>query len=101
VGKLQAVFHIEWDTTPGNTFQGFYYYPPRGRERTYRLDGKFTTDGGLVLREFTRKADGTEELSATCYLIKRSSGERAIFEGTMENTDGRKLPMSFSRTGLD
>ena len=96
VGKLDAVFLIEWDKTNG-VVEGYYYYPARGRERTYRLAGTNPKPGVLVLQEFSPKDGGGEVLSASCRLTKRVSGSRVIWEGTMNNTDGRVLPMSFSR----
>lgn len=97
VGKLEAVFLIEWDGEPNNTLNGFYYYPSRGRELKYRLTGTNPKPGVLVLQEFTTTANGGEVLSATCRLTKRVSGGRVIWEGRMNNIDGRVLPMSFSR----
>lgn len=97
VGKLDAIFFIEWDGEPNNTLDGFYYYPSRGRNLRYRLSGTNPKPGVLVLQEFTTKATGGEVLSATCRLTKRVSGDRVIWEGKMNNTDGRVLPMSFSR----
>jgi hypothetical protein len=97
VGKLDAVFFIEWDEYPGNTLDGRYYYPSRGRDRMYRLAGKLPKPDVLLLEEFTPKAGGSETPSATCRLTKRVSGDRIIWEGTMRNADGRELPMSFSR----
>ena len=97
VGKLDAIFIIEWDTTPGNTLQGSYYNPARGRDRMYRLSGKFVNDRTLILQEFTPQKGGGDELSATCRLTKRVTADRIIWEGTMNNTDGRKLDMMFSR----
>ena len=97
VGKLDAIFLIEWDGEPNNTVNGFYYYPSRGRELKYRLTGTNPKPGVLVLQEFTPTANGGEVLSASCRLTKRVSGGRVIWEGTMNNTDGRVLPMWFAR----
>jgi hypothetical protein len=97
VGKLDAIFLIEWDGEPNNTLNGFYYYPSRGRHLQYRLSGTNPKPGVLVLQEFTATANGGDVLSATCRLTKRVSGDRVIWEGKMNNTDGRVLPMSFSR----
>lgn len=98
VGKLDAIFFIEWDGEPGSTLQGLYYYPSRGRDRLYLLTGTNPKPGVLLLQEFTPTAGGGEVHSASCRLTKRVSGDRIIWEGTMNNTDGRVLPMSFSRT---
>lgn len=97
VGKLDAVFLIEWDGEPNNTLLGYYYYPSRGRDRMYRLTGTNPKQGVLLLQEYSPTTSGGEVLSANCRLTKRESKERIIWEGRMDNTDGRSLPMSFSR----
>ena len=97
VGKLEAVFLIEWDGEPNTALNGIYYYPSRGRKLKYRLTGTNPKPGVLILQEFTPTAYGGEVLSANCRLSKRISGDRIVWEGTMKNTDGRVLPMSFSR----
>jgi hypothetical protein len=96
VGKLQAIFFIEWAGT-GNPVAGYYYYPSRGRAKTYKLTGTNPKQGVLTLQEFTPKEDGTYEHSASCRLSKRVTDSRIIWEGKMNNTDGRVLPMKFSR----
>jgi len=96
VGKLEAVFFLEWDDH-NKIVNGYYYYPARGRHRTYRLEGTNPQPGVLLLREFTPTATGGEELSANCRLAKRVKGGRVIWEGEMHNTDGRALKMTFSR----
>lgn len=96
VGKLEAVFLLEWDDH-NKIVNGYYYYPARGRHCAYRLDGTNPQPGVLLLREFTPTAAGGEELSANCRLAKRVKGGRVIWEGEMHNTDGRALKMAFSR----
>jgi hypothetical protein len=95
VGKLEAVFFIEWAGV-GNPVEGHYYYPSRGKETRYKLKGSNPKDGVLLLEELTKK-DGIWKLSATCRLAKRAAEGRVVWEGTMNNTDGRELEMSFSR----
>jgi len=96
VGKLPATFVLEWDS--GNReVRGYYFHPSRNPQKKYKLDGSNPEDGVLDLREFSSDATGTERLTANCTLIKRVSDNRIIWEGTMNNTDGRVLPMSFSR----
>lgn len=97
VGKLDAVFMIEWDDSPNSTLHGHYYYPSRGRDRMYRLVGNIPEPDVLILQEFTPKSGGGETMSSTCRLTKRLDGGRTVWEGTMRNTDGRVLPISFSR----
>ena len=96
VGKLQAIFFIEWTGT-GNAIEGYYYYPSRGRAKTYKLKGTNPKEGVITLQEFTPKEDGSYEHSASCRLTKKASKGRITWEGTMNNTDGRKFPMKFSR----
>ena len=96
VGKLQAVFFIEWTGT-GNAIEGYYYYPSRGRAKTYKLKGTNPKQGVITLQEFTPKEDGSYEHSASCRLTKKVSDSRISWSGTMNNTDGRTFPMKFSR----
>ena len=96
VGELQAIFFIEWTGT-GNPVEGYYYYPAKGRAKTYKLTGSNPKAGVLILQEFTPQEDGSYELSASCRLTKKVSDRRIIWEGTMNNTDGRTFPMEFSR----
>jgi len=97
VGKLDAIFLIEWDGEPNNTLQGYYYYPSRGRDRMYRLTGTNPKQGVLLLQEYSPTSSGGEVLSANCRLIKRETKDRIIWEGRMDNTDGRSFSISFSR----
>jgi hypothetical protein len=87
VGKLKAVFDIEWggDKSVGGT----YRYPSR-KGVVYTLDGEFAADGKLVLREYT---DGT--LTAVMMLRNTSVADKLRWSGTMKNTDGRELDMWF------
>lgn len=96
VGNLPAIFFIEWTGT-GNPVEGYYYYPSRGRAMTYRLTGTNPVDGVLTLQEFTPQKDGGYLHSASCRLTKRVTASRVVWEGQMNNTDGRVLPMRFSR----
>jgi hypothetical protein len=93
VGKLDAIFSLEIAAT----VDGHYYYPSRGKEKTYILKGTNPKDGVLVLQEYTVAANGDRVLSANCRLTKRVTESRIIWEGTMTNTDGRVLPIRFSR----
>ena len=96
VGKLQAKFLLEWDSL-NRRVSGHYFYPSRNPQKKYRLDGNNLQDGVLNLREFSPDAAGNEQMTANCSLQKRLDGDRVIWEGTMNNTDGRVLPISFSR----
>ena len=96
VGRLDAVFFIEWGGV-GNPVSGYYYYPSRGRAKTYKLEGGNPKEGVLNLKEFTIGEDGGMAESANCRLTKSVEGNRVVWKGTMNNTDGRKLPIEFSR----
>lgn len=96
VGKLRAKFVLEWDSA-NRRVSGHYYHPTRNPQKKYRLDGNNPQDGILSFREFSPDASGNERLTANCTLRKRLDGDRIVWEGTMKNTDGRVLPMLFSR----
>lgn len=96
VGKLRAKFVLEWNSS-NRKVSGHYYYPSRNPQKKYRLDGNNPQDGVLTLREFSPDSSGNERLTANCTLRKRLDGDRIVWEGTMNNTDGHVLPMSFSR----
>ena len=96
VGNLEAVFFIEWSGV-GNPIDGYYYYPSRGSKKRYKLKGSNPKDGELLLTEFTPTGSGAFKTTARCSLTKRVTESRILWEGTMNNTDGRELPMEFSR----
>ena len=96
VGRLEAVFFIEW-SGDGNLIDGSYYYPARNPEVRYKLKGSNPQDGVLLLNEFTPKGGGSYKLTAKCRLTKQVTGSRIVWKGQMSNTDGRKFPMRFSR----
>lgn len=82
VGKLPAVFNLTLDYT-NRKISGTYYYPTR-KNQVYDITG--TINGKqLELVEYT---NGIK--TATCEL---SSVDDHSFDGTMFNTDGRKLKM--------
>jgi hypothetical protein len=87
VGKLKAVFNIEWGGD--NSVGGTYRYPSRKGE-VYTLEGEFAADGKLVLREYT---DGT--LTAVMMLHATGEGDKVRWSGKMKNTDGREFDMWF------
>ena len=96
VGELEAVFFLEFTGT-GNRVDGHYYYPSRGKEKSYMLKGSNPKEGVLLLEEYTTGADGKQTLSANCRLTKSIEKGRIIWSGEMNNTDGRKFKMMFSR----
>jgi len=87
VGKLKAVFDIEWGGD--NSVGGVYHYPSKPGV-TYTLEGEFGADGKLVLREYTH---GT--LTAVLFLSDEGGGRKIRWAGKMKNTDGRELNMWF------
>ena len=96
VGKLQAVFFLEWSGV-GKPVSGYYFYPARGRAKTYKLEGSNPEEGVLNLKEFTVGKNGAVAESANCRLTKSVEGNRIVWKGIMNNTDGRKIPVEFSR----
>ena len=96
VGNLQAVFFLEWSGV-GNPVNGYYFHPERGRAKTYKLEGSNPKEGVLNLKEFTVGKNGSVAESANCRLTKSVEGNRIVWKGIMNNTDGRKLPIEFSR----
>ena len=96
VGGLEAVFFLEFTGTGGRV-DGYYYYPKRGKEKRYTLKGSNPRDGVLLLEEYTPGDGGRETLSANCRLTKSIERGRIIWAGEMNNTDGRKFKMMFSR----
>lgn len=89
VGRLEAVFSLTWESD--GRVHGTYSYPSRP-DITYTLRGSNPEEGKLYLEEFTGS-----DLSARCHLSKKIEEGRITWAGTMNNTDGRKLPMRFSR----
>ena len=96
VGKLDAIFFIEWSGKK-NPIEGFYYYPSRGKEKRYKLKGTNPKDGVIHLEEYSRMENGILRLSGTCRMTKKVTKSHIVWEGKLNNTDGRKLAMSFSR----
>lgn len=90
VGSRSAIFTLTWQ--PDGNVVGSYYHPADGA--TYQLRGKNTSDGQLVLTETTAGIQ-----SAIITLKKTISGSLITWSGTMHNTDGRVIPVSFSRRG--
>lgn len=89
VGKLEAVFVIQWQEDGG--VSGTYFYPSRPGV-VYRLAGSNHEAGQLYLEEFTGR-----KLSARCYLRKHLSEDLISWKGEMRNTDGRVLDMVLKR----
>ena len=90
VGKLEAVFSLDWHYD--GSVSGVYSHPSRPGV-SYTLEGSNPADGELYLEEYTGNT-----LSARCYLSKRVRNGAIVWSGEMRNTDGRVLPMYFSRT---
>ena len=89
VGKSQADFTLIWQDEGRLT--GSYFHP-KGKAIVYQLEGSNPSDGVLALRELTNG-----NLTANITLTKATQDGKIVWSGTMENTDGRKIPVSFSR----
>lgn len=90
VGKLPAEFTLNW--LDQGRVSGSYFHP-KGKNIVYQLNGLNPADGVLNLTEST---DGNVTSSIT--LAKSVNNGKIVWSGTMRNTDGRKLPVSFSRS---
>ncbi len=90
VGRLPASFTLRWHGD--DSVSGVYLYPTRDSGKGYALRGLNTRAGELFLEEFTRG-----ELTARIYLFKRLTDSRIVWEGQMQNTDGRRFPVTLSR----
>jgi hypothetical protein len=90
VGQLDAIFFLKW--MPGGKIQGTYFYPKRGINRSYTLLGENSEDGKIYLEEYTDKA-----LTARIGLVKSINSREIVWEGAMQNVDGRRFEMSFRR----
>jgi Trypsin-like peptidase domain len=90
VGQLDAIFFLKW--LPGGKIQGTYFYPKRGINRSYTLLGENSEDGKIYLEEYTDKA-----LTARIGLVKSITAREIVWEGAMQNVDGRRFEMSFRR----
>jgi hypothetical protein len=89
VGQRNAIFYLNW--LPNGRISGTYYYP--GRNRTYDLSGNNFKEGEVYLDEYT---DG--ELTARIGLTKYIVANQIVWTGIMQNTDGRRFEISFSRS---
>ena len=89
VGSLGATFSLTWYSD--GSVAGSYSHPDRPGT-SYRLSGRNPAEGRLFLTEYT----GNQK-SAQIALTKRLTASEIIWEGTMKNTDGRELPVSFRR----
>jgi hypothetical protein len=89
VGKLEAVFSLEWHED--GSVSGAYGYPAKPTT-IYGLAGSNPAEGELYLEEYTG-----ETLTARCYLKKIVTDGAIVWSGEMHNSDGRVLPMAFAR----
>lgn len=89
VGGLQADFSLEFHDD--GSVSGTYSYPSN-KGSVYLLSGSNPRQGELYLEEYTGAT-----LSAKCYLSKRVTEDFIVWEGVMQNTDGREFDMFFSR----
>jgi hypothetical protein len=92
VGSRYANFQLTWKTS-GNVV-GSYEHPADHGAIRYQLKGINTADGQLVLTEYTQGRQ-----TAILTLNKSISQSLITWSGTMHNTDGRVIPVSFTRNG--
>ena len=89
VGKLEAVFSLEWHDD--GTVTGAYGHPAKPG-KIYSLSGRNPAEGELYLEEYTG-----DTLTARCHLKKVITDGVILWRGEMRNTDGRVLEMEFAR----
>jgi hypothetical protein len=92
VGSRFAMFQLTWQ--PDGNVVGSYYHPADNGTITYQLKGKNTANGQLVLTEFTQGRQ-----TAILTLNKSIQQGLITWSGKMHNTDGRVIPVSFTRRG--
>lgn len=90
VGKLAATFYLQW-LTP-NTIEGTYHYPGRTPRIAYDLKGDNSVEDRITMEEYTRG-----ELTARITLNKQTIDGKTAWVGTMNNLDGRVLPMKMTQ----
>lgn len=92
VGSRFAFFQLTWQ--PDGNVAGSYYHPADNGAITYQLRGKNTANGQLVLTEYT-----SGRQTAILTLNKSIVQGLITWSGNMHNTDGRVIPVSFTRRG--
>jgi hypothetical protein len=92
VGSRYAMFQLTWQ--PDGNVVGSYYHPGDNGSITYQLKGKNTANGQLVLTEYTQGRQ-----TAILTLNKSIQQGLITWSGKMHNTDGRVIPVSFTRRG--
>jgi hypothetical protein len=90
VGRLDAIFFLKW--LPSGMIQGTYFYPKRGINRSYTLLGENPQENKIYLEEYTDKV-----LTSRIVLVKSVTPKEIVWEGAMQNVDGRSLPVSLRR----
>lgn len=69
------------------------YYWTEGRAyRVYRLEGTNVVQGQYDLNEYTNGI-----ITARITLRKRMTAREVLWQGTMRNTDGRRIPVTLRR----
>ena len=81
---------LTWHT-PSAQVTGYYYTKDRPSRR-YDLTGQNYKDGQMVLKEIM---DG--EVTAVIRLTKSVKRGQIRWSGTMNNTDGRRVPVTMAR----
>jgi len=75
--------------------QGFYKSLNSGK--TYYLKGNNRTNGKLSLTEYVKNGSNLKAM-ASVTLYKSISSGKIIWSGTMNNYDGRNVPMKFTKS---
>ena len=89
VGNLQAKWVLSLDKD-GNV-DGTYNYPSRKPNIRYQLKGKSAKEGYLALQEYTNG-----KVTSSLFLSKSMRNGKENWYGEMQNTDGKKFPVTIS-----
>jgi hypothetical protein len=88
--SLNAEFVLHW-SGGGDRVTG-YYHTNDDPTQHYRLVGHNYHDGRLILKEYDQG-----QVTAVIRLRKTVRGNQIRWSGRMYNTDGRRIPVSFTR----
>ncbi|MBS0657208.1 MAG: hypothetical protein JSR82_03045 [Verrucomicrobia bacterium] len=93
VGSKSTAFELTWHRDGRVT--GLYIYHGEPTRPKYSFRGRKDGEGQLILNEYS---DG--DFSARIILSRRVTRTEVIWEGTMFNADGRKIPTTIRRPRL-
>lgn len=91
-GKKAVIFYLNWPAPgKGSKVTGDYFFLDDAMSTSYSLSGKNYKDGRLVLTEYR------EDKPTAVIRLRKSVKDGGIhWNGTMYNTDGRKIPVSLT-----